>query len=103
MKEPLKTISITLGVLLSLAIFPFPYGYYSFLRLAVFVGGSFLSYQLYQHKSVGWAVVLACIAILFNPLIPVYLTREIWLPIDLICAVLFFVTSQQINEVIKEK
>ncbi|MDY0388017.1 MAG: hypothetical protein RBT65_12995 [Methanolobus sp.] len=93
MKEPLKIVNIALGVLLLLAILPFPYGYYTFLRLAVFIGGSFLAYQLYLRESVGWAVVLACMAILFNPLIPVYLTREIWLPIDLLCAGLLFYTS----------
>jgi len=33
------------------------------------------------------------IALLFNPLIPVYLTREIWAPIDLGLAVLFGVVG----------
>jgi len=90
MKEPLKIINIVLGVLLLLAILPFPYGYYTFLRLAVFIGGSFLAHQLYQRESIGWAVVLACIAILFNPLIPVYLSREAWFPIDLVSSGIFF-------------
>ncbi|GAG59522.1 unnamed protein product, partial [marine sediment metagenome] len=31
------------------------------------------------------------IGLLFNPLIPIHLTRDIWQPIDLICALLFIV------------
>lgn len=93
MKKPLKNITIVLGVLLLLAIFPLTYGYYTFLKLAVFVGGSFLAYQFYQQKNAGWAVVLASMAILFNPIIPVYLTREAWLPIDLLCGGLLFYKS----------
>lgn len=98
MKEPLKTTSIVLGVLLLLAIFQFPYGYYTFLRLAVFVGGSFLAYQLYQLKSVSLAIALVCIAILFNPLIPVYLSRETWLPIDLVSSGIFFYIGKLSNK-----
>jgi hypothetical protein len=34
--------------------------------------------------------MLAGIAILFNTIIPVYLSREIWLPIDLISSCILF-------------
>ncbi len=89
MKEPIKTVATIVGILLLLAILPLPYGYYTFLRLVVSIGGVFLAYQLYERKLQGWSVVLALLAVLFNPIIPVYLSREVWLPIDLVSAGLF--------------
>lgn len=90
MKEPIKTVAPIVGFLLLLAILPLPYSYYTFLRLTVFVSSLFLAYQLYEKKSHGLSLVLVGLALLFNPLIPVYLSREAWLPIDLVSAGLLF-------------
>lgn len=90
MKEPIKTIATIVGFLLLIAILPLPYGYYTFLRLVVFGGGFFLAYQLHEQKVPNWSVAMAVLAMLFNPFIPVYLSREVWLPIDLMSAGLFF-------------
>ena len=39
-----------------------------------------------------WALwTFGLVALLFNPLIPIYLTRELWVPIDLLTAILFVV------------
>lgn len=90
MQELSKTITITGGSLLLVAILPLSYGYYTFLRLAIFISGSFLAHKLHEQKQSGWAIGLAVIALLFNPIIPVYLTKETWILIDLISAGLFF-------------
>lgn len=37
----------------------------------------------------GWAWVFGIIALLFNPIIPVHLSREIWAPIDIMAALIF--------------
>jgi len=92
-----KTISYIIAALLLLAIFPFPYGYYTFLRLTVFSGGIFFAHQSYRLEQFGWAIGMVIVAVLFNPLIPIYLSRETWLPIDLICAGIFFVAGQHIK------
>ncbi|MBP9781079.1 hypothetical protein KBC89_00295 [Candidatus Woesebacteria bacterium] len=90
MKEPIKAVAIIVGFLLLLAILPLPYGYYTFLRLTVFVSSLFLAYQLYVKKRLNLSIVLTGLALLFNPVIPVYLSREFWLPIDLVSAGIFF-------------
>ncbi len=38
------------------------------------------------------------IALLFNPLIPIHLSREIWQPIDVICALLFVIAAIVLKE-----
>ena len=62
------------------ALLPWPYGYYNFLRFCVCGVAAFLAYQQWTHDNVAskWVVVLIAIALLYNPFVPVYLTREIW-------------------------
>lgn len=78
-------------MLLVVAILPLPYAYYTFLRLAICAVSVFLAYQHFVHQdSVDkWVVLLAAIALLYNPLIPIYLTREIWIVLNLIAATAF--------------
>jgi len=42
------------------------------------------------EKNIDWAkVVFIVIAILFNPLAPIYLSRSAWVPLDIMTAILF--------------
>lgn len=81
--------AIIAAIILLGALGRWPYGYYQLLRwvtcgVAVYV--AFLAYA-WEKK---WATYLfGFIAVLFNPLLPIYLSREIWQPIDVICALLF--------------
>ena len=60
---------------------PLPYAYYTFLRLFVCAASAYLAYQHFVHEdSVDrWGVLLVAIALLYDPFIPIYLTREIWI------------------------
>jgi hypothetical protein len=73
------------------AIGPWPYGYFTLLRLVVCIAALWLAYLDYQREDeVGlWVLVLGVGAILFNPVVPVHLTRDIWFFLDLGMAVLF--------------
>ena len=79
--------------LLLLALLPFPYGFYTVLRLVVCSTAVLLTYDEYRlcGRVSGWAIVLAGFVLLFNPLIPIHLTREIWAPIDVATGVLLIV------------
>ncbi len=78
------------GMLLG-AMAPLPYGFYVLLRIVVAVAAGFLAYKDYEARNgvSGWAVVLGTIAVLFNPIIPIHLSREIWLPINAVAAAIF--------------
>ncbi|SOE17227.1 hypothetical protein SAMN05877838_2122 [Hoeflea halophila] len=80
------------SALLILAVLPMPYGFYTFLRIAVTLAAVIAAYVIYQaSQSLRWeVVVMGLVAILFNPVFQVSLSRTIWLPIDLLCAALFF-------------
>ncbi len=99
MKEFLKTITIISIFLLLFAILPLPYGYYTFLRLVIFICSSILAYNFYRFNSQGWSVIFGLISLIFNPIIPIYLDKRIWISIDIISAGLFFFSLESIKEI----
>lgn len=84
-----KTATIATIVLLVLAIFPWPYGYYVFLRWVVFLVSGFLVYLSHNLKATVWVVLFTLIAILFNPIVRIPLDRDVWQIVDLVAASVF--------------
>ena len=71
------------------AIVKWPYGYYILLRWITCITSILVAFQAFE-KNIDWAkVVFIIIAILFNPLVPIYLSRSTWIPLDIITAILF--------------
>ena len=64
-----------------------PYGYFQFLRLLACGAASFGAYTLRQRQ--GWLWTMVIIAVLFNPIAPVRLSRDTWQPIDLATGIAF--------------
>lgn len=90
--------ALIVAVMLLGAVAPLPYGYYQFLRWATCGVGIFIAVEAYRWGKI-WAVWLfGVVAVLFNPLIPIHLTKEIWQPIDLICALLFGLSMLLLKE-----
>lgn len=85
--------SLWLGptVLLAAALLPWPYGYYVFLRLVVFAVSAWIVYEQWKCDDAisGWAAAFAVVALLYNPVLSVHLTREIWAVLNVVTAVLF--------------
>ena len=77
------------AILLLIALGQHPYGYYTFLRWAVTIAAVVVAVVAWKTQSqwVTWPFV--GIAILFNPIAPVYMTRASWRPIDIVCAIAF--------------
>lgn len=83
-----------------IAVLPLPYVYYTLLRIAVFGTGIYCGSLLMETKR-RTSYWLFGYALLFNPLLPIYLTREIWLPINLAGAALFACSAVSIRRVAK--
>lgn len=68
-----------------------PIGYYTIVRIVVCIVSCLSCYLSYKRDgSVGVAtVVYALLAIMFNPIVPIYLhDKEIWTIIDIVAATL---------------
>lgn len=89
-----KNIVLSIAsVVLLLALFDgWPYGFFTVLRFVVFSSTAYVAYTAYQEHKEGWVWLLGAIAVLFNPFIPVYLTRDVWIVIDFVTAACLFVT-----------
>ncbi len=87
-----KTASTITGVMLLIAILPLPYGYYILLRWAVCLSAIFSIWVFAGLGKKSWLLLMAIIALLFNPIVPVYLTKGTWVIIDLVAALLFFIS-----------
>ena len=71
------------------AIAEWPYGYYILLRWLTCITSILVILQAFE-RNIDWAkVVFIVIAILFNPLAPIYLSRSTWIPLDIVTAILF--------------
>lgn len=89
-------VPISLAILCGLAILEMPGWFYQFLRWIIFVGSGSLSAQfLYLEKDrLKWATGI--VSIIFNPVIPFYLEKEIWVIIDLVSIMVFLAAGMTI-------
>jgi len=102
-KRPHLIPSLIAAAILIGALTRWPYGYYQLLRLVVCGASVYIAFIAYNWQKV-WAVWLfGFIALLFNPFIPIHLSRELWQPIDVICAIAFIVITFVLKKPVEEK
>jgi hypothetical protein len=75
--------------LLVLAVFPMPYAYYDFLRVAVTGAAAYVALRMMQLDQRNIAIPFGVIAVLFNPIVPIYLSKQVWITFDLMAALIF--------------
>lgn len=88
-----QELAVGIAIALWLAIASWPYIYYTFLRWAVSLAAIYLGYRAYQGYRFGWVISFATIAILFNPLNPIYLSKSSWIFLDIVISLFFLVAS----------
>jgi hypothetical protein len=68
-----------------------PYGYYTFTRIVVCGFAALFAFVAWEGGpgSRVWSVIFAFVAVLFNPIIPIYLKQTTWFGFDIAAAVLF--------------
>ena len=75
------------------AVARWPYGYYQILRWATCAAAVYVAYNAYQWRKL-WAVYLfGVVAVLFNPLAPIHLSRGTWQVVDPAAALAFLVAA----------
>jgi hypothetical protein len=90
-KRPHLIPCIIAAIMLFLALAPWPYGYYQLLRFVVCGVSVYVAFIAYNWQKIWATFLFGFIAVLFNPLIPIHLSRELWQPIDTICAIIFLI------------
>lgn len=87
------------AALILIGLGPLPIGYYTLLRWAVCIAAIWIAVLASQNGRGSWLFLLVPVAILFNPIIPVYLmTRAAWAPWDMATAVILVVSGMQTDK-----
>jgi uncharacterized membrane protein YccC len=92
-KRPHLIPAIIAALMLLGAVGDWPYGYYQLLRWVTCGAAVFVAFMAYNWQKLWATWLFGIIAVLFNPLVPIHLTKELWQPIDVICALLFVAVS----------
>ena len=76
------------------AILPLPITYYFFLRYFLTISALLVIYELLKKSfliiELETALGMIAIIILYNPIFPIYLSEEAWIPLNLITAGIYF-------------
>lgn len=84
-----------------MALLPMPYGYYTLLRFMVCSAAGYLALRHHRIRGLDyWVVCFGVMAVLFNPFVKVNLGREIWVIVDLLCAVLLVLNMKTMRNVL---
>ena len=79
-------------VILFGALWNHPYSYYQLLRWVVSITGAISAYKFFEAKNEFWGWVFVFITILFNPIAPIYLSKDTWQILDVLGAVIFTIS-----------
>jgi len=86
----MRPLLLACTVALFIALGNLPIGYYTFLRILVTIGALAVIFSEYQNGSTSWIILFLLVAILFNPILPIYLGRKsAWVVPDLLAGLLF--------------
>jgi hypothetical protein len=69
-----------------------PYGYYLLLRIVICGICAFLAYRALKIGNDIWVWILGVTAVIYNPIIRIHLTREIWSVVNIATVAVLAVT-----------
>ena len=88
----MKPLYITVCIILGIALLPISGGFYTLVRIIVTISAVAATIQNSSNGINIWSIIYGGMAILFNPLVPVYLDdKGAWVMIDIIAIILFII------------
>lgn len=90
-------------VMLLWALYPEnPYGYYILLRWVCCAAFAFLAIQAFARNKTPWVWIFGVVAVVYNPIFRIHLTREIWSVVNvatiLVAAVSVFALTRKTKD-----
>lgn len=69
-----------------------PYGYYVLLRIVICAIFAFLAFKAFEKDNNAWVWMCGVTAVIYNPIVRIHLTREIWTAVNVVTIVLLGMT-----------
>ena len=86
-------------VAMGIGFLPMPYGYYNLSRLIVCGCSVYFAYGLYLKKDIAFVWIFSFLAVLYNPIIPVYLyEKSIWMVVNIITAIIIIMKKNKLDD-----
>jgi len=82
---------IAILLLIAAVLGRWPYGFYTLLRLFVCGTSAYLAFVGHTAKNNIWRWLMGALAILFNPIVPIHLSRSNWQYLDVLAAIALLV------------
>lgn len=95
-QHPLNWARLAAALMAVLALGGWPYGYFVLLRWIVTLAAALTALRAFELDRAGWAWSFVALGLLFNPLLPVHLDRDLWKVIDLGAAVALVASLKEI-------
>ncbi|HID1455206.1 TPA: DUF6804 family protein [Legionella pneumophila] len=104
MNNKFKIIWLAPICMLLLSLLHWPYGFYFLLRIFVTGCAAYLAYKEYSHTNpmLPFVILMTFIAILFNPVIPIYFSKSVWSILDSLSALVFGLHFNMRNKSLKK-
>jgi hypothetical protein len=91
-----RKLLIIAAAMLMIATLPLPIEFYTLLRVVVCGAAAYSAYCFFDKKIPQSGLILVLIAIVWNPLIPIYLyDKFIWILLDISAAIYMFLLSRK--------
>ena len=96
-----RFLRIIAAIFLFVAIGSYPYSYYIILRIITCGVSLYGIWYAYRVRKFLWLWVFSAIAVLFNPIIPIYLKKDVWIGIDLAVIIVFLISIPLLKAKVK--
>lgn len=81
-----------------LAIADLPYGYYQLLKWVVCISALWSAFIARSTARTAWVAIFSGVAVLFNPIAPIHLDRQIWAFLDIVTAAVLVVSLWAVRD-----
>ena len=96
-----RFLRIIAAIFLFVAIGSYPYSYYIILRIITCGVSLYGIWYAYRVRKFFWLWVFSAIAVLFNPIVPIHLKKEVWIVIDLAVIIIFLISIPLLKAKVK--
>ena len=86
-KINIELVKLIAAIILFICPFDMLYWFYDIVRTLALIGFGFLAFVAFKRKKNIEAIVFICLAILFQPILKIHLTKAIWIVIDLVVGI----------------
>lgn len=80
-------------ILLIIAAGDLDYGYYQILRIIITIFAIVFALVFKGLENIKSMIVMIIIAILFNPILPIYLDKNVWVFLDSFSSIIFLISA----------